>query len=59
MKQLKITQRKSLIGRQKKQKDTVKALGLKKINHTVIKPDRPEIRGMLKKVAHLVEYEEI
>jgi large subunit ribosomal protein L30 len=59
MKQLKITQRKSLIGRQQKQKNTIKALGLKKINHTVIKPDRPEIRGMLKKVAHLVEYEEI
>jgi len=59
MKQLKITQRKSLIGRQQKQKNTMKALGLKKINHTVIKPDRPEIRGMLKKVAHLVEYEEI
>lgn len=59
MKQLKITQRKSLIGRQQKQRATIKALGLKKINHTVIKPDRPEIRGMLKKVAHLVEYEEI
>lgn len=59
MKQLKITQRKSLIGRKPKQKGTMKALGLKKINHTVIKPDRPEIRGMLKKVEHLVDYEEI
>lgn len=59
MKQLKITQRKSLIGKKPKQRATMQALGLRKINQTVIKPDRPEIRGMLKKIAHLVDYEEL
>ncbi len=55
--QLKITQVKSLIGRRKDQCLTVKALGLKRIRHTVVKQDTPQIQGMLKKVKHLVTVE--
>lgn len=58
-KYLKITQIKSLIGSNEKQKATVKSLGLKKIRHTVFKPNRSEIRGMVKKVLHLVKVEEV
>jgi large subunit ribosomal protein L30 len=56
---LKVTQTRSLIGRPKPQRDTVRSLGLKRIRDTVIKEDRPEIRGMLFKVSHLVEVEEV
>ncbi|QOR34595.1 50S ribosomal protein L30 [Clostridium sp. 'deep sea'] len=57
--QLKITLKRSLIGNIQKQKDTVKALGLKKIRQSVIHNDTPQIRGMIHKVAHLVTVEEI
>ena len=56
---LRITQTGSLIGRPANQRATVASLGLKRIRHTVIQPDRPEIRGMLRKVPHLVAFEEI
>ncbi len=56
---LKITQVRSIIGRPQNQRDTVRSLGLKRIRHTVTQPDRPEIRGMLRKVPHLVEFEEL
>jgi len=56
---LKVTLRKGLVGRPADQRGTVKALGLKRIGHTVEKEDRPEIRGMIFKVKHLVEVEEI
>jgi large subunit ribosomal protein L30 len=56
---LRITQTRSLIGRPKDQRDTVRSLGLKRIRHTVSQPDRPEIRGMLRKVPHLVTFEEV
>ncbi len=56
---LRITQVKSLIGRPQDQRATVKALGLKRIRHTVEKADSPVIRGMVRKVVHLVEMEEI
>jgi len=56
---LKITQTRSLVGRPQNQRDTVRSLGLKRIRHTVTQPDRPEIRGMLRKVPHLVTFEEI
>jgi large subunit ribosomal protein L30 len=56
---LKITQTKSLIGRKQDQRRTVKALGLKRINDSVVKEDRPEIRGMANKVIHLVRVEEV
>jgi large subunit ribosomal protein L30 len=54
---LKITQVKSLIGRPPKQRGTIRALGLKHINHTVVKEDRPEIVGMTTAVRHLVKVE--
>ena len=57
--QLRITQIRSIIGRPQDQRDTVRSLGLKRIRHTVVQPDRPEIRGMLRKVPHLVTFEEV
>lgn len=56
---LRITQTKSLIGRPKDQRATVKALGLKRIRHTVDQTDCPEIAGMVFKVRHLVTAEKI
>ena len=56
---LKVTQTRSVIGRPKPQRDTVRGLGLKRLGDVVVKEDRPEIRGMLRKVAHLVEAEEV
>ena len=58
-KYLKITQVKSLIGWEDRQKETVKSLGLRKIGQIVYKQNRPEIRGMAKKVLHLVKVEEV
>ena len=55
---LKVTQIKSKIGIKPKQRGTLRALGLRRINHTVELPDRPEIRGMVAKVPHLVRVEE-
>lgn len=54
---LKITLVNSPIGSSKKQKATVKALGLKKLNHSVVKDDSPEIRGMVEKIKHLLNVE--
>jgi large subunit ribosomal protein L30 len=59
VKQLKVTQRRSVIDRPKDQKDTVRRLGLHRINDSVIKENRPEIRGMIAKVRHLVDVEEV
>jgi large subunit ribosomal protein L30 len=58
-KKLKITQVKSVIDRPKDQKATIEALGLGKINRTKLHNDTPQIRGMAKKVSHLVKVEEI
>ena len=55
---LRITLVHSPIGAPKRQKRTVAALGLRKLNQTVERPDNPAIRGMLEKIAHLVEFEE-
>jgi large subunit ribosomal protein L30 len=55
MRVLKITYKKSVIGYNQRQKDTVKALGLKRLNSSVLQPDNPQIRGMVKRVCHLVE----
>jgi large subunit ribosomal protein L30 len=52
---LRIMQVRSLIGSRQDQRATVRSLGLKRIRHTVTQPDRPEIRGMIAKVSHLVE----
>ncbi len=59
MAQLKITLVKSTIGFAQDQKDTVKALGLKKLNSTTLKPDNAAVRGMIFKVKHLVSVEEV
>ena len=59
MAQLKITQTRSVIRRPQKQKDTVRALGLRKLNQSVVKTDTPQIRGMIAKVHHLVTVEEV
>ena len=56
---LKVTLTRSLIGRPEDQRATVKALGLKKTNTFVIQDDTPVIRGMVRKVEHLVTVEEI
>ena len=58
MAKVKITQVKSVIDRSKKQKATIKALGLRKINQTVEREATPQIMGMVAKVSHLVKVEE-
>ena len=58
MPQLRITQLKSEIGTKPDQKATLKALGLHKIRHVVIQNDSPQIRGMIKKVLHLIAVEQ-
>ena len=58
-KRLKVTQVRSVIHRPKDQKSTVRRLGLHRMNDSVIKQDRPEIRGMISKVRHLVTVEEV
>ena len=59
MPRLKITQVRSVIDRPRPQKDTIRRLGLKRIRHSVTQDDRPEIRGMIAKVRHLVTVEEV
>jgi len=58
-KKIQIKQIKSAIGYNVKTKKTLKALGIRKMNHTVLKNDSPSIRGMIYKVQHLVEVKEI
>ncbi len=58
-KKLKITLVKSVIGYDKKQRETVKGLGLRRIRHSVIREDRPEIWGMIRKIPHLLKVEEV
>jgi large subunit ribosomal protein L30 len=55
---LKVTQLKSRNGSDKRQLDTLRSLGLRRINHSVDVNDTPQIRGMLHKVRHLVEVSE-
>ncbi|MDR1824060.1 MAG: 50S ribosomal protein L30 [Bifidobacteriaceae bacterium] len=56
---LKVKQIRSAIGGKQYQRDTLRSLGLRRIGHTVEKEDKPEIRGMIRTVAHLVTVEEI
>jgi large subunit ribosomal protein L30 len=58
MSQLVITQRKSRNGADKRQLDTLRSLGLRRIGHSVTKADSPQVRGMVHKVRHLVEVSE-
>lgn len=56
---LKITLVKSTIGSKPKHKKTVAALGLKKLNKSVVKKDNPAMRGMIRQVNHLIKVEEV
>ena len=57
--QLRIKWIKSAIGYTKRQKETIRSLGLRKLNDSVERTDNPAIRGMINSVSHLVEVEEI
>jgi large subunit ribosomal protein L30 len=57
--QLKITLVRSAIGRPSDQGRAVKSLGLRRLNHSVIREDTPSIRGAVRKISHLVTVEEI
>ena len=59
MTRIKVSQTKSGIGGKLNQRDTLRSLGLKRIGDVAVKEDRPEIRGMLQTVAHLVTVEEV
>ncbi|MFT4678493.1 MAG: large subunit ribosomal protein L30 [Flavobacteriales bacterium] len=59
MSKVKITQVRSSIGKPKRQKDTIAALGIKKLNHSVEKEMTPQLKGMISKVQHLVVVEEL
>jgi large subunit ribosomal protein L30 len=59
MARLKVTQIRSVIGSKQNQRSTLRTLGLKRINDAVVKEDRPEIRGMIATVSHLVRIEEV
>lgn len=56
---LKVTLKRGMVGRPPDQRKTVRALGLKRIGQSVEKEDRPEVRGMIFKVKHLVDVERI
>ena len=59
MARLKVVQKKSAIGTKPQHRETLRSLGLKRIGDIVVKEDRPEIRGMVKAVNHLVAVEEV
>jgi len=59
MARLKVTQVRSKIGGTQVQRDSLRSLGLKRIGHTVVQEDRPEIRGMIQAVRHLIAVEEV
>ncbi len=59
MARLKITQTRSGIGNKRNQRETLRTLGLKRVHDVVVKQDRPEIRGMVATVTHLVSVEEV
>ena len=56
---IKVTQVRSAIGAKPKQRGTLRALGLRRIGHTNVLPDRPEIRGMIARVPHLVDVDDV
>ncbi|GAB6964207.1 50S ribosomal protein L30 [Corynebacterium amycolatum] len=56
---LKITQVRGTAGTEQKQKDSLRTLGLKRINDSVVRPDSPAVRGLVNVVRHLVEVEEV
>ena len=58
-KQLRVTYVKSAIGYNVKQKQTIEALGLRRLQQVITHPDTPAVRGMINKVSHLVQVEEV
>ena len=56
---LRITWKKSWIGYEQNQRDTIRSLGLRRLHHTVERPDNPVIRGMVNTVRHLVVVEQV
>ena len=59
MTRLKVSQIRSAVGGKQNQRDTLRTLGLKRIGDVAVKEDRPEIRGMINTVSHLVTVEEV
>lgn len=59
MAQLRITQTRSVIGAKQNHRDTLRTLGLKRVNDVAVREDRPEVRGMVQSVRHLVAIEEV
>ena len=59
MARLKVTQTRSPIGGTHNQRETLRSLGLKRMRDVVVQEDRPEIRGMVRAIAHLVQVEEV
>ena len=59
MPRLKVTQIRSMVGNKPELRETLRSLGLKRINDVVVKEDRPEIRGMVYAVRHLIKVEEV
>jgi large subunit ribosomal protein L30 len=59
MARLKVQQKRSIIGCKQNHRDTLRSLGLKRIGDVVVKEDRPEIRGMLHAVKHMIAVEEV
>lgn len=56
---LKITQLKGTVGAKHNQINSLRSLGLKRIRHSVVRPDTPQVRGMINVVRHMVEVEEV
>jgi len=59
MAKLRVTWKKSAIGKPERQRRTLRALGLRRLNHAVIHEDTPQILGMLHAISHLVQWEEL
>lgn len=59
MTQLKVTLHHGYVGQTKRQRETLRTLGLRKIHQSVVRPDNPSVRGLIAKVAHLVSVEEV
>jgi large subunit ribosomal protein L30 len=59
MARIKITQFRSVIGTKQNHRDTLRTLGLKRVNDVAVREDRPEVLGMVKTVRHLVTVEEV
>jgi large subunit ribosomal protein L30 len=59
MAKLKVRQVRSAVGGKQNQRDTLRTLGLRRIGDESLRDDRPEVRGMIKTVSHLVDVEEV